>query len=124
MSLSDCAASRYPEEVSFYKCLPEACFLSSDPYELHSSKLPSILGLKCLLGVMQALIYLGLNHTYRATAHSLLTKTEGPVRTKQTIPQVHQKAPTEVSRVKVAEPELTFISFSQFNQASVREEAN
>lgn len=75
MSLSEYAASGYPEEVSFYKCLLEACALSSDTYELRSSKLPSILGLKCLLGVMQALIYLRLNHTYRASDHSLLTKT-------------------------------------------------
>lgn len=77
MSLSVYAASGYTEEVSFYKCLPEACALSSDTYELHSSKLPSILGLKRLLGVTQALIYLGLNRTYWATDHSLLTKTEG-----------------------------------------------
>lgn len=91
MSLSDCAASGYLEEVSFYKCLPEACSLSSDTYELHSSKPPSILGLKCLLGVMQALIYLRLNQIYQATDHSLLTKTEGPARTKQTNPQVHRR---------------------------------
>lgn len=75
--MSEYASSGYPEEVSFYKCLPEACALSSDAYELRFSKLPSILGLKCLLGEMQALVYLRLNRTYQATDHSLLTKTEG-----------------------------------------------
>lgn len=124
MSPSESAASGYPEEVSFYKCLPEACVLSSDMNELHSSKLPSILGLKCLLGVTQAPIYLGVNQTYRATDHSLLTKTRVPARTKTNKPTSTPKALTEVSKVKLAELALTFIGFPLFNQTSVREVAN
>lgn len=73
---------------------------------------------------MQALIYLRVNQTYRATDHSLLTKTRGPARTKTNKPTSTPKALTEVSRVKLAEPALTFIGFPLFNQTSVREEAN